>query len=595
MHYFRIPREYWDDRLHKLRMGGPNVIDFYIDWSGHEPEPGQYNFVGNYDLLAFLEAIQKADLLATIRPGPFVCGEIDNAGFPYWLLRKHPHMQYRSMGREYVEEVTKWFNKLLPMLVPYLYKNGGPIIMLQVENEYGHLDGGCDPRYMEFVLSLQEKLVGKDVVMFRSDAPVPKNYECDKVRDILVAGNCDPKSNPPVAFEIVRKAQVKPGAPIVVAEYYTGWMDYWGWNHNPAFPPAVISTFEKMMENSANVIFYMFHGGTSFGFKAATSSESPLVTSYDYDAPIGEDGDPKNYYYALRKAIGKYIPLKSGELPKPTPKMQVDALPMQRCASLHDVMDHFRKKNWLKRATSRFPQTFEELGQDFGFLHYSTEVSVGVSGRHNLSMHGLRDRAQVFLRNETFIIMQDFGISTMENPKLSEMVTINKGDRLEILVENMGREDFGPGNRDFKGLRNVSVGNQFLTNWTTEAVPVTRNRDITELLHMLANAGEGDCKPPCFFYGSFKLNEGQERLDTFLDPWNYTKGIALVNGINVGRYWPRVGPQIRLYVPGVFLRPHPEENHLIMFELEGLQEGGKRGVRFIDRPHLTGDAGRAHP
>lgn len=132
MHYFRVPRAYWDDRLHTLRMGGPNVVDFYIDWSGHEPEPGQYNFADNYDLVAFLEAVKKADLLAIVRPGPYICGEVDNAGLPYWLLRKHPDMEYRTMHDDYMLEMGKWFQKLLPMLVPYLYKNGGPIIMVQV-------------------------------------------------------------------------------------------------------------------------------------------------------------------------------------------------------------------------------------------------------------------------------------------------------------------------------------------------------------------------------------------------------------------------------------------------------------------------------
>ncbi|XP_037288989.2 beta-galactosidase [Rhipicephalus microplus] len=597
MHYFRVPRSYWDDRLYKLRMGGLNAVDFYIDWSGHEPEPEQYNFIDNYDVVAYLEAIKKADLLAVIRPGPFICGEVENGGYPYWLLRKHPNIRYRSTQKEYVDEVTKWFNKLLPMLVPYLYKNGGPIIMFQVENEYGHLDNGCDPKYMEFMLTLQEKGLGKDVVMFRTNFPYEQRFYCDKVRDILVAGNCDPKCNMSI-FNTIRKVQVKPGGPLLVAEYYTGWMNFWGWDNNPAYPPAVIDTFKKMMDEGANIIIYMYHGGTSFGFKAATSSDAPLVTSYDYDAPIGEDGDPKDYYYSLRDVIGKYLPLKQGDAPKGSPKLKLDVVYMTHVMTLAEVMDHFRWKGWLRRTSSKYPVTFEQLGQDYGFLVYSTEVRMDINGSQLLTVHALRDMAQLFVRDERHM-MRCFPTSRL-HPVTNATVKLTKGEKISIFVENMGREDFGQKNLDPKGMQNVTVNGVNLTDWTIEAVPVTRNRDLTELMRLLESRGKGDVdgkkKTPRFFHGTFKLREGQKPLDTFLDPGNYTKGIAFINGINLGRYWPAAGPQIRLYVPGVFLRPHPEENKLIMFEVEGLwSDKGERGVRFDDKPYLTADTGSPHP
>ncbi|KAL1438018.1 hypothetical protein MTO96_048473 [Rhipicephalus appendiculatus] len=485
LHYFRIPRPYWEDRLHTLRMGGPNVVDFYIEWSGHEPEPGQYNFVDEYDLVAFLEAVKKADLLAVVRPGPFICGEVDNAGFPYWLLRKHPNMQYRTMEKEYLEEVTKWFDKLLPMLVPHLYKNGGPIIMVQVENEYGHLEDlkdSCNPKYMEFMLSLQEKHLGKDVVMFRTDSPSLERFACDKVRDILVAGNCDPKADVPAAFDIIRQAQVKPGGPIVIGEYYTGWMNYWGWNDNPAYPPA-----------------------------AATSSESPLVTSYDYDAPVGEDGDPKAYYFTLRKAIGKYIPLKSGELRKPWPKMKIDAIRMPHRRSLKEVMKHFRDKGLLKQKKSKYPLTFEQLGQDFGFLSYHTEIRANLNGEYLLVLHRLRDMAQLHVRDERHL-MRIFDTAHLPI-KPNCTVRLKKGEKLSILVENMGREDFGPMNRDPKGITNVTVGDVTLTDWTVEALPLTQNRDITELIQLMQSPTDSnDGKTPHFYYGWFTLPKGQKPL-----------------------------------------------------------------------------------
>ncbi|XP_049514351.1 beta-galactosidase-1-like protein [Dermacentor silvarum] len=592
MHYFRVPRPYWDDRLRKLRMGGLNVVDFYIDWSGHEPEPGQYNFRDNYDLAAFLEALKKADLLALVRPGPFVCGEIDNAGFPYWLVRKHPHIRYRTMQREYTREVEKWFNVLFPKIVPYLYKNGGPIILVQLENEYGHLDGYCDPNYMEFMLQMQERLLGKDVVMFRSDSPVQSRYDCDWVRDVLVAGNCYPKTNVSETFGAIRRGMVKPGGPILVPEYYTGWMDYWGYAHNKEDPRHVIKTFEEMMDHGANVVFYMYHGGTSFGFKAGTSNTAPLVSSYDYGAPLAEDGDPRPYYYQIRRSISKYMPVPKGPLPRRSRKLRLDAVRMNEGTPLDRVMRHFRDKGLLRQKQSTHPMTFEEFGLDFGFMVYKTRVQVRRARKYNVTLHGLRDRAHLSVRQERHVI-QAFTMNEDEQPKLYEKVLLRGGEKMSILVENMGREDFGPKNKDPKGIRRVTADGSNMTGWVMEAVPVTRNRDVSELMRFLKRRSGEACKgPPCFYYGSFVLPKGQARLDTFLDPSNYTKGIAFVNGINLGRYWPAVGPQVTLYVPAVFLRPHPEENNVIMMEIDQVPKRGQRGVSFANRPRLEGSVER---
>lgn len=588
MHYFRVPSAYWDDRLHKLRMGGLNAVDFYIDWSGHEPEPGVYNFLNTYNLTAFLEAVMKADLLALVRPGPFVCGEIDNAGYPYWLVRKHPHIRYRTLQKEYVQEVKKWFSVLFPILVPYLYKNGGPIILVQLENEYGHLDGYCDPNYMEFMLSLQESYLGKDVVMFRSDSPVKSRYDCDKVRDVLVAGNLNAKSNITDAFEEIRNAMVIPGGPILIPEYYTGWMDYWGYKHNTGDDPRkVVRTFKELMETGSNVVFYMYHGGTSFGFKAGTSAGSPLVSSYDYGAPLAEDGDPRPYYFKIREVISKYMPVPKGKLPGPTPKLNLGAVFLDEGTPLDTVMQHFRRKGLLKRARSENPMTFEEFGQDFGFVMYKATAKVSRTGVYNVTLHGLRDRAHLFVRKDRHII-RSFIFDKGEEVIVYANVSLNRGyERLSILVENMGREDFGPKNKDPKGLRRVTADGANVTGWTMEAVPLTRTREIFELLRFMGGNRRKGCKrAPCFFHGSFVLPPGQRVLDTFLDPSNYTKGVVFVNGINVGRYWPKFGPQVRLYVPAVFLLAYPNKNSLILMEVDESPRQYQRGVSFVDKPLL---------
>lgn len=584
MEYFRVPRRYWDDRLHKIRMGGLNVVNFYIDWSGHEPEPGEYNFRDNYDLSAYLEAIKKAGLLAVVKPGPFVCGEIDNAGFPYWLVGKHPHIQYRTMQKEYVHEVEKWFNVLFPRIVPYLYKNGGPIILVQLENEYGHLDGYCDRNYMEFMLSLQERLLGKDVVMFRSDSPIKFRYDCDWVRDVLVGGNCYPKTNITDAFSEIRLNMVVPGGPILVPEYYTGWMDYWGYAHNKENPQDVVRTFDEMMKLGANVIFYMYHGGTSFGFKAGTSNTAPLVSSYDYGAPLAEDGDPRPYYYEIRRVIEKYMPVPQGTLPGQTRKLHLGAIRMNGGTPLNEVMEHFREKGLLRQKRSKFPMTFEEFGLDFGFMIYKTKVRLQRARMYNVTLHGLSDRAHLSVGRNRHVI-QAFGFDEDEKPKLYEKVLLREGEELSILVENMGREDFGPKNKDPKGIRRVTADKSTMTDWVMEAVPVRRSSDVKELMRFLEHRDGEPCKgPPCFYYGFFVLPKGQAPLNTFLDPSNYTKGVAFVNGINLGRYWPVEGPQVTLYVPGIFLRSYPAKNVVVMMEIDELPEENRREVSFVNRP-----------
>lgn len=577
VHYFRIPRPYWRDRLYRMKMAGLNVIDTYIEWSGHQPERDVFNFLDNYDLEAFLELAQDLGLLVILRPGPYICGERDNGGFPYWLLRYSPDMRYRSLDRKYLTEVKRWFKHILRKMKRYLYEKGGPIIMVQVENEYGHYPD-CDKNYMEFMLSLLKLYLGQGVVYFRSDSPSKEHYDCDAVRDALVAGCCDPKAQVKSAFKIISDAMPIKGGPIAVTEYYTGWMDFWGFRHNPADPPRVVGTFEDMMNHNASVVFYMFHGGTSFGFGAATSSGAPLVTSYDYDAPMSEAGDPRPLYYMIRDATAKYLPLPDGEPPGPSKKMHLGEVELGESISLSEVMNRFRERNWLRKAESKLPMTFEELGQDYGFVFYSVRYVLEDVMFAKLEVVGLRDRAHVFLKNKTEILYVHKNESIVT-------VSLAKGDTLTILVENMGREDFGPENHDCKGLTEVKLNGTPLRGWTMEAVPVTKNRDVSYILQLLLDA-EGQGEVPGFFHGTFQLPQG-EPADTFLDPRGWGKGIAFVNGINLGRYWATAGPQITLYVPAPFLLAYPEDNRLVLLELEMVP--GDSRVRLVDTPKLDAD------
>lgn len=579
MHYFRIPRAYWKDRLRKARMAGINAVDFYVEWSSHEPEPQEYNFAGMYDVIAFLNEVKNEGLLAVLRPGPYICAERDNGGFPYWLLRLHPKMMYRSMDVNYLNITDRWLDKLLPMLVPYLYKNGGPIFAVQVENEFGHYKH-CDPNYMDHVLSNLERHFHQDVIYFRNDFPEEYYYTCDKVRDILVAGNFDYTQEIKKMFAVMDWGQVSP-CPRFVAEYYTGWMDHWTFDRPNRSSLVLVDRFKDLMKMGASVTLYMFHGGTNFGFKSAISMDTPIVTSYDYGAPIAEDGSLTPMYYKLRDVIKEFLPLPSGEPPGPAKKLNFGSVKLNHYKGIRDVLNHFSDKNWLNRKHSKYPMTFEEVGQDYGFVMYTAHVNVDTNGKGKLKLHGLRDRAHVFVGNTRYIFYSFKPV--VAQPKTEGEISVKKGDKLVILVENMGRDQVGNRNHDRKGLQNVTLNDKHITEWTMEVVPLTRNQDVT-LLMSIVNS-EGDGKLPGFFAGSFKLPDKQEPLDTFFDPTGWGRGIVYVNGINLGRYWPMAGPQVRLYLPGPFLRKHPEENKLLLFEVDRVPDD--RTVKLVDQPWLN--------
>ncbi|KAK8782255.1 hypothetical protein V5799_016400 [Amblyomma americanum] len=581
MHYFRVPRAYWKDRLHKIKMAGLNAVSFYVEWSGHEPEPGTYNFQDMYDLDEFLKEVKEQDLLAIVRPGPYICAERDNGGLPYWLLREHPAMKYRTRDWFFLHDMDRWLSKLGPVLRPHTYENDGPIVMVQLEHQYGYY-GNCDPLYLEHLLTMLEVRLGRKLVFFRGGPVVKAQYDCGKVRDALVTGYMTPTEDPAVLAPIIQSAQVSPG-PLFISEYYTGGMDYWGWEHTWRPRKTVMKTFKTLMEMNASVTFYMFHGGTNFGFTAGSSLKHPLVTSYDYEAPISEFGDPTPMYYDIRNVTSKYRPLPEGEPPGPSDKMSVGPVELDRYASLEEVMAHFRQKDWLKRMESADPVTFEKFGQPFGFLLYRTTVRYATAATAWLQFFGLSDRAYVYGNGRAFVFYS-FAVS-WKVAKTGDVVPASKNKSLVILVENMGREAYTKTFTDPKGFKSATLNHVPLKNWTIEGVPLATAEDIDRIRQELENNKNGTV--PGFFEGTFQLPEGQEPRDTFLDPRNWTKGVAFVNGINLGRYWPGTGPQVTLYVPAPFLKAYPQENSIMLFEVEGAPAVGSRTVEFVDKSFLN--------
>ncbi|XP_077548500.1 beta-galactosidase-like [Haemaphysalis longicornis] len=585
LHYFRVPPEYWKDRLYKMRMAGLNVVSFYVEWSGHEPEPGQYNFEGMYDLDEFLVQVKEQGLLAIARPGPYICGERDNGGLPYWLMSKHPNMKYRRIDREFLDETDRWFAKLGEVLRPHTYHNGGPIIAVQVEHQYGYY-GVCDHIYMEHMLTTLEVRVGRDVVFFRGGPVVSEQYACDKVRRLLATGYMTPNQSPASLKPVIDAAQNKP-SPMVISEYYTGGMDYWGYEHVWRKRETVVETLKALLQLNASVSLYMFHGGTNFGFTAGKSLGHALVTSYDYGAPLDEAGDPTPLYHDIRNLIQNlsYLELPSGEPPGASEKLNLGVVTLDAYASLDDVMEHFRTHNWTKRKESELPLTFEDFGQGLGFVLYSTTVQIVTAATANLQLLQFADRAYVYDKNSTSYIFRTI-------PTASLQVPASKGERLSVLVENMGREAYTKTFKDPKGFTTANLNNIPLKNWTIESVPLSSVEDIDRIRETLQVTET--TRVTGFYGGSFTLAEGQQPLDTFLDPTNWTKGVAFINGINLGRYWPVSGPQITLYVPAPFLKPHPEKNHVMLFEIEGAPTGF-RSVKFVDKPLLNASIATPRP
>ncbi|XP_077548498.1 beta-galactosidase-like [Haemaphysalis longicornis] len=583
LHYFRLPKQYWRDRMEKMRLAGLNAVQTYVEWSGHEPEQGQFNFDDNYDLRRFLETAMEVGLLVVLRPGPFICAERENGGLPYWLRRVNPQMRVRAADVQFTSAVSNWFDKLFPIVEPYLYHKGGPIIMVQVENEYGQY-GACDIEYLRFLRYLARRHLGTNVVLFRTDIPEDKHYKCDQLEGTLVAADFDAKADVQKVFEIVRNAMRR--GPLFVAEYWSGWFDNWGKPHSRIDNEKLAETLDEILRNNASVNFYMFFGGTNFGFTNG-ANPAPVPTSYDYCAPLSEAGDPTDLYFKIREVVGRYLPLPDEPPPEKSPKLRLGTVQLTSCAPLETMLKFFRLRRQMVTVASRRPKSFEELGQAYGYVLYTTRVPFQPRSPAQLSVPGIKNRGYVFTAHTRTVLSTD-------PPVHNVPIIVQQAGTIAILVENTGRINYGDDMVNMKGiLGDVSLDNHVLEYWTMEVLPLSNSsavRHLTETFAPSSNLSKGwkqDCSTPGAFFGEFVLPEGQPVLDTFLDPMGWGKGVAFVNDFNLGRYWPSLGPQVTLYVPGVLLFPYPKKNTIFLFETESAPTGDRK-VIFVDEHNIDG-------
>ncbi|KAM3624499.1 uncharacterized protein V6R79_024275 [Siganus canaliculatus] len=581
IHYSRIPRVYWKDRLLKMYMAGLNAIQTYVPWNYHEETPGQYNFSGDRDLQHFLQLANDIGLLVILRPGPYICGEWDMGGLPAWLLKKKD-IVLRSSDPDYIAEVDKWMGKLLPMVKPYLYQNGGPIITVQVENEYGSYFA-CDYNYMRHLTQLFRFHLGDEVVLFTTDGGGVNYLKCGSIQGLYATVDFGAGGNVTAAFGAQRHAE--PRGPLVNSEFYTGWLDHWGSRHAVVSSARVVKTLSEMLAVGANVNLYMFIGGSNFGYwNGANEPYGAQPTSYDYDAPLTEAGDLTEKYFAIRDVIKMYHKIPEGMIPPTTPKYAYGPVGMKKLQTITDALEYLSFSGPVK---SIYPQTFIELNQIFGYMLYRTTLPYDCSAPTPLSspLNGVHDRA--------YVSVDGVAVGVLERNKvLTINVTGKAGSQLDILVENMGRINYGKGINDFKGLvSNLTLKADALVGWTMFSLSIDEVVKQGLLRESKPNDGPptAGLSPPTFYEGSFIIPDGIPDLpqDTFIKLPKWKKGQVWVNGFNVGRYWPARGPQVTLFVPANILST-AAPNNVTVLELEEAPCGsGSCSVEFTAFPILN--------
>ncbi|KFP41437.1 Beta-galactosidase, partial [Chlamydotis macqueenii] len=578
IHYARVPRPAWRDRLLKMYMSGLSAVQVYVPWNYHEPLPGIYDFAGDRDIEAFLDLTAELGLLVILRPGPYICAEWEMAELP-------------SLPPAYLAAVDSWLHVLLPKIKPRLYQHGGNIISVQVENEYGSYYA-CDYEYLRHLLGSFRALLGSEVLLFTTDSTRLEELRCGGGEGMGVpAPSCSnlpsitsTGSNVTEAFGAQRWAE--PRGPLVNSEYYTGWLDYWGEAHASTRSGLLARGLEEMLQLGANVnmqvvSWYMFHGGTTFGYWSGADFKDqykPVTTSYDYDAPLSEAGDSTKKLFAIRTVISKVLSLAGGGgqhwalLPVPgnacpegwaalawhCPAALSPSLSLQY-ANLLDVLDVLCPSEPIQ---SQFPLTFEAIKQAHGFVVYRTQLPRDVLDPATLGAppHSVCDRGYVMLQQEYQGTLERDGQTTLH-------VTGKAGDTLDVLLENMGRISFGANTSDFKGLLgNLSLDSSLLSNWLIYPLAIDTVIQQGWPHAALPKSSSRGREGPAFYTGTFETPG--IAWDTFVKFPGWSKGQLWINGFNLGRYWPRRGPQQTLFVPGSVLhvgRP----NNITVLELEG--------------------------
>ncbi|MBO7109165.1 MAG: beta-galactosidase [Prevotella sp.] len=581
VHYPRIPRPYWEHRIQMCKALGMNAVCIYIFWNIHEQREGQFDFTGNNDVAEFCRLAQKNGLYVIVRPGPYVCAEWEMGGLPWWLLKKKD-IKLRERDPYFLERVRIFEEKVGEQLKPLTIQNGGPIIMIQVENEYGSY--GEDKPYVSEIRDCLRGIYGKELSLFQCDWS--SNFEKNGLDDLTWTMNFGTGAN--IDDQFRRLGELRPNAPKMCSEFWSGWFDKWGARHETRPAKDMVEGMDEMLSKGISFSLYMTHGGTSFGHWAGANSPgfAPDVTSYDYDAPINEYGLATPKFWELRKMMEKYNNgKKMPAVPKaPMPIITVPKFELKEFAPFMTAMT---------KPVNGTHKTFEEMDMGWGTMMYSTRLPEITS--QSVLTGEFHDFAQVFI-DKKYIGK----IDRVKNEKSLTIPAVKKGAELIIIVEGMGRINFGRAIKDFKGI----VGNVTLTTdtddvemvltpkqWMNVAIPddyqtAVKALDMVKGVNDQVAAGKvkgsvpalaftqgyegskklGDIMKPGYHRGYFNLKKVG---DTFLNFETWGKGQVYVNGHAMGRIWS-IGPQQTLYVPGCWLKKG--KNEIIVLDIVGPRE-----------------------
>jgi beta-galactosidase len=550
MHYPRVPRVYWRDRMRKMKALGLNTLCTYVFWNLHEPHPGQFDFTGNLDLAEYLRLAQAEGLWVLLRPGPYICSEWDFGGLPAWLLAE-PAMQVRSADPEFLAAASRYIQRVGRETRALQITQGGPILMVQVENEYGSYSD--DKTYLGAIRKMLQDS-GFDVTLYTSDGSGKKNLDGGTLDATLSVINFGDTSNPEKEF--ANFAAFRQNVPRMCGEYWVGWFDHWGERHHTTAPARSAAGLEWMLSRGISANLYMVHGGSSFGFMSGANNGrvyEPDISAYDYDSPLDEAGRPTAKFHALRDVLRKYAEAALPELPAPLPTIEIPRFELRQAGPL---VAHLGKP-----LHSPIPIGMEAAGQAYGYILYRKRIERVVRG--TLAIGEVRDYAVLYQGAKR--------LGTLDR-RLHQNhldVDLEAGQPLDILVENLGRTNFGPLlTSDRKGIAGqVTLNGEELKDWEIYTLPI----DHPSGWPFSAKPAKG----PALYRGVFHV---KQIGDSFLDLRGWGIGAVWVNGHNLGRYW-KIGPQQTLFVPAPWLLAG--ENQAIVLDLD---EGGARSLAGLTDP-----------
>ncbi len=555
MHPARIPKPYWRHRIQMAKAMGCNTIAVYIFWNYHEISPGVFDFTSeNRDIARFIRICREEGMWVLLRPGPYVCAEWDFGGLPAYLL-KIPDIKLRCMDSRYMAAVTRYINRLSKEVAPLQCPHGGPIIMVQVENEYGSF--GNDRKYL---LALKKLWLQNGIVVpfYTADGPTDYMLEAGSIDGAAIgldSGGSDED------FDHAKKQS--PDMPSFSSETYPGWLTHWKEKWARTDTADILKELTYLLQHKKSFNLYVVHGGTNFGYTAGANAFTPTayqpdVTSYDYDAPIDEQGRPTAKYYAIRNLIGKYVSYSIPDVPKPVPVIDIPSFELTPFTTIW--------KHLPAPVISAQPKPMEDFNQKSGLILYRTKLIGHKSGK--LTITEPHDFAMVFLNGKLIDTMyRDGGKWTIDIPATGEKEPV-----LEIMVEAMGHINFAQYMTDRKGITDrVTLNGMTLMDWQIFPLPM----DEKFIASLKATYPEGN-HDGIFFKGSFELPGAD---DTYLDISNYQKGMVWVNGHSLGRYW-NVGPQFHLYCPAEWLKKG--RNEVIVFDVHQQSGASMRGVKMLE-------------